>query len=212
MTNPCGRQIPSNQTPFADMARQQTAKAGACSSHTLAVKANCLQHARRDGKLPSNVIPDRVKDNITVFESDVIKGRKSIMPLIRAAEKKYTERRGRNARSHLPLIGSRCCTSTPTSHPSSFWTSKSNARNSWAGRSWGFGCTRTKDMLARSTSRETLTSPSMSMHTSYGTALIQRQASPQTYPKAFFGYARPSCSLHRHGTWQQSCRHWHRLP
>ena len=76
------------------MARQQTAKAGACSSHTLAVKANCLQHARRDGKLPSNVIPDRVKDDITVFESDVIKGRKSIMPLIRAAEKKYTEKTG----------------------------------------------------------------------------------------------------------------------
>lgn len=73
---------------------KKTAKAGACSSHTIGVKANCLQHARRDGKLPSNVVPERTQDNITVFESDVIRNRRSIMPLSRQAEKLYTEKTG----------------------------------------------------------------------------------------------------------------------
>lgn len=76
-----------------------TAKAGACSSHTLAVKANCLQHARRDGKLPSNCIPERVKDNITIFEDDAIKGRKSIIPFIKAAQKRYTEKTGQKCQA-----------------------------------------------------------------------------------------------------------------
>ena len=69
-------------------------KAGACSAHVEAAKANCLQHARREGKVPSYVNPNLTKNNRVVFESDAIANRKSIIPLVRQAEKLYTEKTG----------------------------------------------------------------------------------------------------------------------
>ena len=69
-------------------------KAGACSAHVEAAKANCLQHARREGKVPSYVNPNLTKNNRVVFESDAIANRKSIIPLVRQAEKLYTAKTG----------------------------------------------------------------------------------------------------------------------
>lgn len=69
-------------------------KQGACSSNTQAAKANCLAHDRRQGKVPSYVNPSLTPNNRTVFEDSKILGRKSIVPLIRQAEKLYTERTG----------------------------------------------------------------------------------------------------------------------
>ena len=68
-------------------------KKGACSAHVSAAKSNCLQHARRI-TVPSYVNPRLTKNNRTVFESESIRNRKSIMPLVRAAEKLYSEKTG----------------------------------------------------------------------------------------------------------------------
>lgn len=70
-------------------------KKGACSSNTQRAKANTLEHARRTYKtLPSYINPHRMHLNRTVFEDDVIKGRKSIVPLVRKARELYTEKVG----------------------------------------------------------------------------------------------------------------------
>lgn len=74
------------------MSRQS--KIGACSANVQAAKRNCLQHDRREGKIPSNVNPELTHDNRTVFEDEAIMSRKSIYPLVKKAEKLYTELTG----------------------------------------------------------------------------------------------------------------------
>lgn len=69
-------------------------KKGACSAHVEAAKANCLQHARREGQVPSYVNPHLTKNNRTIFEDEAIKGRKSIVPLKKRAELEYTQKTG----------------------------------------------------------------------------------------------------------------------
>lgn len=72
-------------------------KKGASSAHVKAAKGNCLEHNRRDygeKNRPQYVMTNRTADNVTVFEHEDIKGRKSILPLVRRAEKLYTEKTG----------------------------------------------------------------------------------------------------------------------
>ena len=61
-------------------------KKGACSAHVEKAKANCLQHDRREGKVPSYVNPHLTQNNRTVFEDDAIVNRLSIVPLVNQAE------------------------------------------------------------------------------------------------------------------------------
>lgn len=72
----------------------QGSKKGACSANVQPAKANCLKHNRREGKVPSNVDPHRSHLNRTIFEDDMIKGRKSIVPLMKRAELLFTEKTG----------------------------------------------------------------------------------------------------------------------
>lgn len=77
-------------------------KKGACSSHTVKAKANCLQHVRRDykeGCLPSYINPHLTCQNRTIYEDEMIKGRKSIYPLIKRAETNYTEKTGQKCQA-----------------------------------------------------------------------------------------------------------------
>ena len=67
-----------------------TSKKGACSSNTQPAKANCLAHNRREGHTPSYVNPHLTYLNRTVFEDAAVSGRKSIVPLVKRAEKDYT--------------------------------------------------------------------------------------------------------------------------
>ena len=69
-------------------------KKDACSAHVDAAKANCLKHDRREGKIPSYVNPHLTHTNRTVYEDEMIRGRKSITPLVNRAEKLYTEKTG----------------------------------------------------------------------------------------------------------------------
>lgn len=70
----------------------QGSKKGACSANVQAAKANCLKHDRREGVTPSYVNPHLTSTNRTVFEDEVIAGRKSIVPLVHQAEKLYAEK------------------------------------------------------------------------------------------------------------------------
>lgn len=77
-------------------------KKGACSSHTSKAKANCLQHARRDykdGCLPNYINHHLSSQNRTIYEDEMIKGRKSIYPLIKRAEINYTEKTGQKCQA-----------------------------------------------------------------------------------------------------------------
>ncbi len=74
-------------------------KAGACSAHVDPAKANCLQHDRREGKIPSYVNPHLTHTNRVVFEDDMIRGRKHITPLKNRAEKLYTEKTGQKCQA-----------------------------------------------------------------------------------------------------------------
>lgn len=69
-------------------------KKGACSAHIEKAKANCLRHNRRDydREKPGYIKSDLTRNNRTVFEHSKIKNRKSIVPLVREAEKLYTEK------------------------------------------------------------------------------------------------------------------------
>ena len=69
-------------------------KKGACSSNTQSAKGNCLKHNRREGNIASYVDQTRTKDNITFYESEVLKKYKSIKPLEERARKLYTEKTG----------------------------------------------------------------------------------------------------------------------
>ena len=77
-------------------------KKGACSSHTSKAKANCLQHARRDykeGCLPTYINPHLTSQNRTIYEDEMIKGRKSIYPLMKKAEVEYSEKTGQKCQA-----------------------------------------------------------------------------------------------------------------
>lgn len=67
-------------------------KKGACSANVQAAKANCLEHDRREGKVPSYVNPHLTHTNRVVFEDELIRDRKSILPLKRQREKLYEEK------------------------------------------------------------------------------------------------------------------------
>ena len=71
----------------------QGSKQGACSSHTDSAKSNCLKHNRRE-QVPGYVNPHLTHNNRTIFEADCIRDRKSIAPLIKQAEKLYSEKTG----------------------------------------------------------------------------------------------------------------------
>lgn len=86
-------------------------KKGACSSNTQTAKANCLAHNRRDNsteKVPSYVNKNRSHLNRTIFEDDIIKGRKSIVPLVHAAEKLYTEKTGQKCQKSFAPFREAC--------------------------------------------------------------------------------------------------------
>ena len=59
---------------------------------------NCLEHNRRNGQddkhVPSYVNPHLSDQNYTIFEDDMIKDRKSIVPMVKRAELLYTEKTG----------------------------------------------------------------------------------------------------------------------
>ncbi|WP_228313175.1 hypothetical protein [Streptococcus agalactiae] len=89
----------------------EQSKKGACSSNTQTAKANCLVHNRRDNsteKVPSYVNQNRSHLNRTIFEDELIKGRKSIVPLIHAAEKLYTEKTGQKCQKSFAPFREAC--------------------------------------------------------------------------------------------------------
>lgn len=72
-------------------------KKGACSSNTQAAKGGCLYHNRRtetSEKVPGYVNKELSHCNRTVFEDDAIKDRKTLTPLVKQAQKLYTEKTG----------------------------------------------------------------------------------------------------------------------
>ena len=83
-------------------------KKGACSSHTQSAQGNCLQHARREGRIPSYVNPHLSGSNRTVFEADDIRGRKSILPFVHRAEKLYTEKTGQKVQKSFTPFRESC--------------------------------------------------------------------------------------------------------
>ena len=82
-------------------------KKGACSSHTQSAHGNCLQHARRE-HVPSYVNPHLTVNNRTVYEADLIRGRKSILPFVRKAEKLYTEKTGQKVQKSFTPFRESC--------------------------------------------------------------------------------------------------------
>lgn len=86
-------------------------KKGACSSNTQTAKANCLAHNRRDEnteRVPDYVNKSRSHLNRTIYEDDIIKGRKSIVPLVHAAEKLYTEKTGQKCQKSFAPFREAC--------------------------------------------------------------------------------------------------------
>lgn len=72
-------------------------KQGACSSNTQPAKGGCLYHNRRDEeskKVPGYVNTQLSYLNHTVFEDTSIANRATIAPLIKQAERLYTEKTG----------------------------------------------------------------------------------------------------------------------
>lgn len=105
-------------SPLLDLPRltpkitpMKESKKGACSSNTQTAKANCLAHNRRDNsteKVPSYVNKNRSHLNRIIFEDDIIKGRKSIVPLVHAAEKLYTEKTGQKCQKSFAPFREAC--------------------------------------------------------------------------------------------------------
>lgn len=86
-------------------------KKGACSSNTQTAKANCLAHNRRDKnteRVPDYVNKSQSHLNRTIYEDDIIKGRKSIVPLVHAAEKLYTEKTGQKCQKSFAPFREAC--------------------------------------------------------------------------------------------------------
>lgn len=71
-------------------------KKGACSAHVERAKGNCLRHNRRDydRDRPGYINYNLSGNNRTVFEDERIKDRKSIVGLVKAAERLYTQKTG----------------------------------------------------------------------------------------------------------------------
>ena len=81
--------------PLIPSAMAIGSKKGACSSNTQRAKAGCLYHNRRNEHsehVPGYVNKSLSGNNRTVFEDASISERKSIAPLVRQAEKLYTEK------------------------------------------------------------------------------------------------------------------------
>jgi len=76
-------------------------KKGACSAHVEAAKSNCLQHNRREGKVPSYVNPHLTHTNRVVFEDEMIRDRKYLEYLKRRAERIYTEKTGQKCQRNF---------------------------------------------------------------------------------------------------------------
>lgn len=87
-------------------------KQGACSSNTQTAKANCLKHNRRE-QVPGYVNPSLSHLNRIVFEDDLIKGRKSITPLVNKAEKLYTEKVGQKVQKSFAPFRESCLVVKP---------------------------------------------------------------------------------------------------
>lgn len=85
-----------------------TSKKGACSSNTQPAKANCLAHNRREGHTPSYVNPHLTYLNRTVFEDAAVSGRKSIVPLVKRAEKDYTAKTGQKCQKSFTPFRESC--------------------------------------------------------------------------------------------------------
>jgi len=86
----------------------KSSKKGACSAHTVAAKGNCLQHARREGNIPSYVNPHLTHMNRTVFEDPSISRRKSIIPLKREAERNYKAKTGQKCQKSFAPFRETC--------------------------------------------------------------------------------------------------------
>lgn len=87
-------------------------KQGACSSNTQTAKANCLKHNRRE-QVPGYVNPSLSHLNRIVFEDDLIRGRKSITPLVNKAEKLYTEKVGQKVQKSFAPFRESCLVVKP---------------------------------------------------------------------------------------------------
>ncbi len=83
-------------------------KKGACSSHTQAAKANCLAHNRREGNVPSYVNTHLSDTNRTIYEDAAIRTRKSIVPLVKAAERDYTQKTGQKCQKSFAPFRESC--------------------------------------------------------------------------------------------------------
>lgn len=88
-------------------------KKGACSSHTDAAKANCLAHNRREGNVPSYVNTHLSDTNRTIYEDAAIRGRKSIVPLVKAAERDYTQKTGQKCQKSFAPFRESCLVVKP---------------------------------------------------------------------------------------------------
>ena len=67
-----------------------------------------MQHARREGYIPSYVNSHLTANNRTVYEDDFIRGRKSILPFIRQAEKLYSEKTGQKVQKSFTPFRESC--------------------------------------------------------------------------------------------------------
>lgn len=108
MTSPERGKPRTHLNPKLRMAKGS--KKGACSSNTQSAKANCLAHDRRSGKVPSYVNPHLSHTNRIVFEDEMIRGRKSIVPLVHQAEKLYTEKTGQKVQASFAAFRESCLT------------------------------------------------------------------------------------------------------
>ena len=104
LTSPAGARCVERK--LIDMAKGS--KKGACSANVQPAKMNCLEHNRRNGQsdkhVPSYVNPHLSDQNHTIFEDDMIKGRKSIVPFVKRAELLYTEKTGQKCqKSFVPF-------------------------------------------------------------------------------------------------------------
>lgn len=94
-----------------NITQMKGSKKGACSSNTQTAKANCLAHNRRNQsteKVPGYVNKNRSHLNRTIFEDEIIKGKKSIVPLVHAAEKLYTEKTGQKCQKSFAPFREAC--------------------------------------------------------------------------------------------------------
>ena len=80
-----------------------SSKKGACSANIQPAKANCLEHNRRS-KVPCYVNPHLTKDNRIIFEDELIRNRKSIIPLKERRKLLYSEKTGQKCQdSFVPF-------------------------------------------------------------------------------------------------------------